>query len=239
MIQMMTPRIQSWWLMCLATVITITIVAASQLFTQRISILLDRQASELLAADLLIQSNEPIPQNYTQLAQDNGLTTAETITLRSAIFINDEAQLVELKAVSDAYPLRGTLEKKATLFSPAEKTTQGPRPGELWLDSKIADQITRPIELGMNTLTANSIISYEPDRGGSLFNLAPRIMMHLEDLPATGLLVAGSRARYYLLVAGNVADINRFESDIRERLNSGESLQTLKNARPEMRSNPR
>ena len=52
--QAVIPRLQSWWLLWLATVITMAIVAASQLFTDRISLLLDRQATELLAADLLI-----------------------------------------------------------------------------------------------------------------------------------------------------------------------------------------
>ncbi|MCP4011350.1 MAG: hypothetical protein GY726_17765, partial [Proteobacteria bacterium] len=43
------PAIQSYWLMLIATIITIAIVTASQLITQRIGLLLDRQASELLA----------------------------------------------------------------------------------------------------------------------------------------------------------------------------------------------
>ena len=43
----------------IATVITIAIVNASQLITQRISLLLDRQASELLAADLVLISSNP------------------------------------------------------------------------------------------------------------------------------------------------------------------------------------
>jgi len=39
------PRIHAWWLLWLSVVITISIVAASQLFTQRISLLLDHQAA--------------------------------------------------------------------------------------------------------------------------------------------------------------------------------------------------
>lgn len=230
------PRIHAWWLMCLATVITIAIVAASQLFTQRISILLDHQASELLAADMLIQSSEPLSRDLEILARDYALETATTVTLRTAIFINDEPQLVELKAVSDAYPLRGTLEKKPTLLGQAEKSKQGPQTGELWLDSKIADQVNQRIELGMQNFTANWVISYEPDRGGSLFNLAPRIMINLQDLDATGLLVPGSRAKYNLLVAGESDNLQRYLTDIDSLLQNGQSVQTLENARPEMRN---
>ncbi len=230
------PQLKSWWLLGLATLITITIVAASQLFTQRISRLLDQQAGELLAADLLIKSSEPLDSSYRQQAQSLSLQTAQVITLRSAIFIDDEAQLIELKAVSDGYPLRGTLERKAGLFDAPDKTGQGPLPGEVWIDSKLAAQLGQTIEIGMLNLPARWILSYEPDRGGSLFNLAPRVMMNLQDLDATGLLVPGSRASYSLLVAGDEDALKAFQSQLNGKMKPGEQLQTLHNARPEMRN---
>ncbi|MDJ0881151.1 MAG: hypothetical protein QNJ56_05825, partial [Gammaproteobacteria bacterium] len=230
------PRIQAWWLLWLATVITITIVAASQLFTNRISLLLDRQASELMAADLLITANTALPDSYLKLADEYGLQTAETISLRTAIFIDDEPQLVELKAVSSSYPLRGTLERKSALLSDPEKMEQGPIPGELWIDTKIAAQLQQDIELGLTVLPASWILSYEPDRGGSLFNLAPRLMMHIDDLPATQLLVPGSRAKFHLLVAGDANVVKQYAGFIKPLLSEGQTLQTLDSARPEMRN---
>lgn len=230
------PRIHAWWLLCLSVVITISIVAASQLFTQRISLLLDRQAAELLAADLLISSSDVLPENYQKLAEQYTLKTATTVSLRTAIFIDDEPQLIELKAVSANYPLRGKLERKSSLLGESIKTDQGPLPGEVWIDSKIAAQQHKNIELGLQSMSANWIISYEPDRGGSLFNMAPRIMMSVTDLKSTGLLVPGSRARYRLLVAGEQQAINQFETAIKPLLEEGQNLQTLNNARPEMRN---
>jgi len=230
------PRIHAWWLLWLSVVITISIVAASQLFTQRISLLLDHQAAELLAADLLISSSDKLPPGFQQLAQQHGLTTATTVSLRTAIFIDDEAQLIELKAVSENYPLRGTLERKYSLLGESTKIEQGPQPGEIWIDSKIAAQLHKNIELGLINLKASWIISYEPDRGGSLFNMAPRILMSQQNLQSTGLLVAGSRAKYHLLVAGEQHAVDQFALSIRPLLEDGQRLQTLENARPEMRN---
>ncbi len=230
------PAIKSWWLLWLSTVITISIVAASQLFTHRISLLLDRQASELLAADLLINSSETLPESYQKLAQQYGLKTATTVSLRTAIFIDDEPQLVELKAVSSTYPLRGVLERKSSLLGTAQKITQSPAVDEIWVDSKIAALINQKIELGLQSFKATWVLSYEPDRGGSLFNLAPRIMMHRDNLESTGLLVTGSRAKYHLLVAGDAEDVKRFETQVKPMLSEGQRLQTLDNARPEMRN---
>jgi len=234
--QLLIPRIRAWWLLWLAAVITMTIVAASQLFTDRIGLLLERQASELLAADLLVSSNEPLPQGYRSLAERYGLQTALSVELRTAIFVDDNPQLVELKAVSDGYPLRGTLERSDERAGQVEKLQQGPMPGQLWVDNKLAAQLGGYIELGYSRLPVPWLLTYEPDRGGSLFNLAPRILMHLDDLSDTGLLVAGSRAKYKLLVAGETTAIERFASALKLQLTEGQQLQSLENARPEMRN---
>ena len=230
------PQLGGAWLLGMALVITVSIVTAGQLFTDRIGRMLDRQASELLAADLLIASSEELPESWRQLAREQGLKTAQTVSLRSAIFIGDDPQLIELKAVSPEYPLRGRLEIREGLFDPARSQDAGPPPGELWIDAGIAELLGQSIELGEAHLPATRILSFEPDRGGSLFNLAPRVMMSLEDLPATGLVLPGSRVTYRLLVAGEPAAVKRYAQIIRPLLREGQQLQTLDNARPEMRN---
>jgi putative ABC transport system permease protein len=87
MLKIKSSGIQSYWLMLVATVITVSIVSSSQLLTQRISLLLDRQASELLAADLVVVSGEPISSEYQQQAEKIGLDVANIISFRTAIFI--------------------------------------------------------------------------------------------------------------------------------------------------------
>ncbi len=229
------PKIQSYWLMLIATVITVAIVNTSQLITQRISLLLDRQASELLAADLVIVSDNSLPEEYVQQAVNLGLKVSRTTSLRTAVFIEDDAQLVELKAVDSFYPLRGELEKTVNPGGDKTKVQQGPRVGEVWLDAKLESLLGEIIALGKSRLAANWLLTYEPDRGGTLFNLAPRILMNLEDLSATGLIVAGSRVRYRLLFAGEEGQIAKLSGWLKPRLGEVETIQNLENARPEMR----
>ena len=111
--------------MLIATVITVAIVNTSQLITQRISLLLDRQASELLAADLVVMSANPFADEYSQQARSLGLRLSTTASLRTAVFIEDDAQLVELKAVDSHYPLRGYLEKSVDLANDKMRVQQG------------------------------------------------------------------------------------------------------------------
>ena len=221
--------------MLIATIITVAIVNASQLITQRISLLLDRQASELLAADLVIVSADYLPQEYAQHAVKLGLKVSRTAGLRTAIFIEDDAQLVELKAVDSFYPLRGQLEKSVDLSGDKTRVQQGPKAGEVWLDAKLVSLLGGEVELGRSRLTANWLLTYEPDRGGTLFNLAPRILMNMEDLSDTGLIVPGSRVNYRLLIAGEQSQIADFSDWLKPRLAEGETIQNLENARPAMR----
>jgi putative ABC transport system permease protein len=48
-------------------------------------------------------------------------------------------------------------------------------------------------------LPVSAILTLEPDRGINFFALAPRLMMHLDDIPGSGLVQAGSRVTYRLL----------------------------------------
>jgi putative ABC transport system permease protein len=228
--------IQSSWLMLIATIITVAIVCSSQLVTDRISLQLDRQASELLAADMVIASSQPLSDRYREKARDYQLMISDTISLRTAIFSDNKLQLVELKAVDDLYPLRGKMQISDSVAATKNAIANGPAPTEVWVDTKLLNLVGQSVDLGAQLFPVSALINYEPDRAGALFNLAPRIMMNLKDLPATGLIVPGSRASYRLLLAGKPSDVEGFGLWIKSELSDIESVQDLQNARPEMRN---
>lgn len=236
MLKIKSSGIQSYWLMLVATVITVSIVTSSQLLTQRISLLLDRQASELLAADLVVESGEPIRSEYKQEAVKIGLDVSSITSFRTAIFIDDSPQLVAIKAVDSAYPLRGHLEIAKDFVGDKSRISQGPKVGEIWVDPKLSQLMPGPVTIGSASFKSNWILMFEPDRGGgSVFNLTPRILMNIDDLASTGLIIPGSRATYRLSFAGEPAKIKQLVEWLKPKLTSAESLQDLENARPEMR----
>ncbi len=229
------PTLHSYWLMFIATVITVGIVTSSQLITDRIGLLLDRQASELLAADMVVVSGREFDAEYREVAQQHGLQVSTSVSMGTAIFIDDDPRLVELKAVDDAYPLRGRLERTREITGERSITTEIPARGEVWVDTKLAQLVGQSLTLGGASFDTRWLLTFEPDRGGAIFNLAPRVLMNIEDLPATGLVVPGSRVGYRMMFAGELEDINRFKIWLTINLKSGEEIQDLENARPEMR----
>jgi putative ABC transport system permease protein len=227
--------IHAYWLMFIASVITVGIVTSSQLISERIAVLLDRQASELLAADLVMESSNEFSREYRQQALREGLQVSHSTSLRSAIFVDDTPRLIELKAVDGNYPLRGKLQTALEITATRQVTTEVPAAGEVWIDSKLAGLVGSQIQLGEKSLSAQRLLTYEPDRGGAIFNLAPRVLMNAEDLADTGLIVPGSRVKYRLMFAGAADDVLRFKIWLTINAKPGEEIQDLENARPEMR----
>ena len=102
--------------------------------------------------------------------------------------------------------------------------------------SLLGVQTGQSIELGDARLTVAAVLTLEPDRGASFFNLAPRVLMNLADVPATGLVQTGSRVYYYLLAAGEPDAVAGLGEWVKPRLERGQRLESLENARPEARA---
>src|SRR5690606_12095459 len=115
---------------------------------------------------------------------------------------------------------------------------QGPQRGTVWVDNQLLGLlgvlVGDTVEVGALELTIAGIIRHEPDRGTQFVNLAPRLMMHLADLPAAGLLGPGSRVHYHLLIAGDTAQIRGMREWLEPRLEPGQRLSTLEESRPEV-----
>ncbi|MEM7467614.1 MAG: FtsX-like permease family protein, partial [Pseudomonadota bacterium] len=78
------------------------------------------------------------------------------------------------------------------------------------------------------------IVQVEPDRAGSLFNMAPRVLMNERDLASTKLILPGSRVTNALLLAGSEESVSDFVENL--TLRDSDRLRTPDEARPEVSS---
>ena len=91
----------------LAITVAVAALTGVGFLVDRISIAVDNQAGEVLAADLVLESAQPIDGRAGAEAQRRGLRIARKTGLLSVVFNGDVSQLSAVRAVSAAYPLRG------------------------------------------------------------------------------------------------------------------------------------
>lgn len=225
--------------LALALVIAVASTTAVGFFTNRVSQLMERQASTLLGADLAVISSDPVNPLFSAKARNLGLETTEAISFPSVVLANGKTELVEVKSVSAGYPLRGVLRVSRVPYGTESPTRAIPAHGTVWLGphaiSRLGLRVGDRLQLGSSVLTIAEILSYEPDRGGDLFSIAPRLLMNLKDVSATGLIGPGSRATYRLLIAGPAPALVKFQRWIRPHLQPGVRLEDVRDARPQLR----
>ena len=225
-------------LLSLALIIAVASLTAVDFFTDRVNQVTEIQANELLAADLVVSSAEPFKQEIIEQATNLGLNTALTVSFLSVIAHDEKLELAEVKAVQAGYPLRGRLQISDELFAVEATSDTIPQQGNLWLDPRLFQllglRVGAQIKLGSTTLNATKVLTYEPDRGGDMFNIAPRLLMNLADLEATGLILPGSRVTYRLLLAGADNAVTELRSLLDEYVEY--DIRGIRDARPELRT---
>ncbi|MFD1792971.1 ABC transporter permease [Ochrobactrum teleogrylli] len=131
---------------------------------------------------------------------------AESATMRSMARMPDgsDQSLVEVKAVDAAYPLYGTL-KAAPAQSLADMTAIK---GDVYGAAVSQDFLNRmglslgaKVLLGAQTFELRAVIESEPDLLSSGFNFAPRFLVSLDGLRASGLIQPGSLVDHIYKVA--------------------------------------
>ncbi len=226
-------------LLLLALLICVSSITTVAFTTDRMAKAIDRQSSELLAADFVIVSSQPVETQRSTLANQLGLKTSKIELFRSVLVVKDAVQLVEVKVVDSAYPLRGQLQLSDQAYGQSTPATGGPVAGHVWVEPRLLQalnlQVGDKIQLGASTFTISKVIHYEPDRGGDFFRMAPRVMMREQDLAATRLIQPGSRVHYRLLVAGKPKQIDRYIRAVKASPHEGEELLSVKQGRPEIR----
>ena len=226
-------------LLAVAVALATASVSAVGFFADRVNRAMGLRASELLAADLVVLSPNPIPPDLGGEAGGRGLSTAATLTFASVVMAGERLQLAEVKAVDARYPLRGELRVADAPYGPERTVANGPPVGSVWVDARLATALAVTVgdrlQVGALELPVRAVVAFEPDRPGELFSIGPRLMMSLGDVEASGLVQPGSRVTYRLLVAGPAPAIEAYRSWVRARLGPGETLQDVREARPELR----
>ena len=223
-----------------AMTVAVLSLTAVGFFTSRVAEGVRAQASEVLAADLRIESANPLPARYFQEARARGLHTAQVWTFPTAIFNGDSSQLAAINAVTAGYPLRGRVRIADAPYGPSRVTQRVPLAGEVWLDARIiADlnlKLGSEVRIGAASLRITEVLAYRPDQGTSFVNLAPAALINLQDVAATQLIQPGSRVTYAGLFAGPSDSIGDFRGYLQANMRAGERRREVDDTSRELNS---
>ncbi|MEN9982184.1 MAG: hypothetical protein RI918_153 [Pseudomonadota bacterium] len=247
-------------LLIVAVSLAVAALTAVGFFADRLNGGLQRDARQLLGGDAVISSDNPTPPVFIAKAKELGLQTAQTLGFptmartQSVGSTDPMTKLVALKAVSEAYPLRGNLQITSQTGAAPAKTRAVPAVGEAWVDAALLDglglQVGDQLLLGDAELRITQVITTEPDRGAGFANFAPRVMVNMAGMVATGLIQPASRVTYRLAVAGTNASgpaadetVKAFTEFAKSQINTGLSgssmpgvrLESFEGGRPEMK----
>lgn len=224
----------------LALAVAVAALTGVGFLVSRIGAAVAMQASQVLAADIRLESPQPIEEADMAAARQAGLRTARATGLLSVVFDGDRSQLTDIDAVTAGYPLRGTVMVAAQPFAKGRPAPGIPPPGEVWPDSRLlaalGGQVGSRLSIGAADLRVGRVLISRPDAGGTFTGLVPNLLMNAADLPRTQLIQPGSRVTYAALFAGEPQPVAGFEQWLRTNKRAGERLRDISSASPQIKS---
>jgi putative ABC transport system permease protein len=239
--ELRTPSLR---LLLLALALAVGAVSSVGLFSDRLDRAFDRDATALVGGDLAVIADRPIGDQVSLKARALGLSSSSILSFPSMALAGEQAKLISLKVVDQAYPLRGTLRLASERLSQGEAASAaGLRDDEVWVDEALLAAFALPVgaqlQLGEATFNVTRVIAQEPDRPMAFANFAPRAMISQAGLKRSDLLQPGSRVSYKLLLAGTKGQesaVRDMSAWLKDHLDKGQRLDDVKSGRPEIRS---
>lgn len=173
-----------------------------------------RDARQLLAADVIVETNFPL--NPALVAEIQALRREENVEIaRTYEFISvvraansQETLLSEIKVAEPGYPFYGEV-----ILASGRPFREVVRPGYIAVGQNLLDRMGLAIgdELGVGetTLTIADVIVAEPDQPVDFFVLGPRVLVAGDDLEALDLIKPGSRVHRHVLVKAPEAAVEQ------------------------------
>jgi len=223
-----------------ALVVAVAAMSAVTFFTDRVRAAVGQQAGEALAADLRIESINPLPPELTSAAERHGLAVADVVSFRSVVGVGDATSLAQVRGVTSGYPLRGAV-KVANGLAEAPYEAMGiPNRGELWAEpsllARLQANVGDTMQVGSLHLKVTRTLEFRPDEGWRFMEIAPTALLNLADIESSGLLGPGSIARYERLFAGEADALADFRGESASILRPQDEVQDFRDGRPEVRA---
>ena len=158
---------------------------------------IDRNAKELLGADLLVNGNKKFEPELTALFDSIPYAQAEEADMASMVLFlhNGQSRLIRLVALKGDFPFYGEL-----ITQPVNAYALMKTGSYALLDESLASQFEvssgDSIKVGSSKLPVVGVVTKIPGGGGILSTFTPSVYISMQELDSTGLVQFGSRVSY-------------------------------------------
>jgi len=187
---------------------------------------LSQQSRDFMAGDRTLRSSAAVPDAWLAKAREEGLSVSGQLSFMTMTFAGETPQLAAVKAVDNRYPMFGELQTDPPGLKPVPGTAlAAPRLMAL-LNLKVGDRL----DVGDASLRIAGEVIQEPDGGFNPFQMAPRLLINLEDAQKTGAIQPGSRLTWRYKFAGEPSQLARYDRWIQPQLKADQRWISVENS---------
>jgi putative ABC transport system permease protein len=195
-----------FFFLCIA--IGVGAIVALRSVIQSVRQTFDGEARALIAADAIINSNQPLKPELLAKVDERlkgaGAVSTRSVELATMTTVADReggrSRMVELRAVEEDFPYYGQM----TLAGGVPYEHQLLRGFGVLVRPELLAQLDvevgEALIIGSQRFTIRGVLQNEPGRRLGAFSIGPRVFMDLADLEKTGLLGFGSRVAHQRLL---------------------------------------
>jgi putative ABC transport system permease protein len=158
---------------------------------------IDRNAKELVGADLVVNGDKKFGKELLTIFDSTRLDQASEADMASMVLFlhNGQSRLIRLVAFEGPFPFYGQVETQ-----PADAYEKIKTGRYAMLDETLASQFEvssdDSLRLGSSVFKVAGVVSNIPGGGGIMASFTPSIYISLRELDSTGLVQYGSRINY-------------------------------------------
>ena len=204
------------YLLIIALTLAISATTALKFSNEQVQNAVALQAAEMLAGDLVLSDNEPLPKEWRDQAKQLDLQQSEVTFFSTMAYTDEQFVMVNVKAIDQAFPLRGELQ-----LQPAKTKIQS---GEIWLSPRAMDLLKVKLGDQLNIADAafkvTAKIEQDSNQELGFSGFSPTVIISQADVARTNAIQVGSRIEYRLLMAGSPDSTQEYEALFKQQLKS-------------------
>ena len=220
-----------WRVLLLALIIGVGSVSTTGFLGDRLKRAMGDQGASFLGADLLVTSPRAIeswPSIKSNRQKSSPLATSQALEFSSMVAKGDAFQLATLRAVDNAYPLRGSVRIAPRPFAESTSRPAQPPPGTIYVAPDLLPMLSANVgdrvQIGEANFTIAGVVAEEPGQLGGVFGLAPRVFLRADEVERTHVLQPGSRVTYLYQFAGEPEQLSSLSAALKPALDSTQRL---------------